>query len=133
MLAEKQVRQLFFELIEHESAIVRVRSQEVLIRTWEHGEKISLITPIYCGEDFLPLSVRRCAISHPSVLGATIKAALRVDDNRFRVDLTYQGGTTRLNHHRFNELLADFVDLAEEWRTILDEHDRNDLIHVRIQ
>ncbi len=56
---------------------------------------------------------------------------LHIDENKFEISLRYLGDIETLNTRNFNEVLEEFSGIADRWRLILDEHDRNDLVYVR--
>lgn len=56
---------------------------------------------------------------------------MTVDEDNFSVSINYLGGLEHLNKRMFVDLLEEFSFLADEWSLFLDEHDKNDLVHVR--
>jgi hypothetical protein len=56
-----------------------------------------------------------------------------VDEQNYQVKINYLGHAHQLNQHSFKETLEDFGSMAEKWRLYLDDHDKNDLVYVRVK
>lgn len=133
MLLDHQVKQLFYDLIHHEAARIKMGRGEIFVRIFDDSSKMVLSTPVYSGDKFIPFNVRRCVTTHRPLEENSIPTFLKLDEQKYQVHLHYLGTVDSLNHQKFKKLLQEFHWIAEEWRDILDEHDRNDLIHVPVQ
>jgi hypothetical protein len=134
MIIEKELRKLLHRLIKEEVAQIHLGASDVNVRVYDNATKISLSSPVYLGGNFVPISVRKCVSAKPLFeKKGTIKTYLYLDEENFQVALHYVGGLEHLNKRMFIDLLEEFSWLADEWRLYLDEHDKNDLIHVRVK
>jgi hypothetical protein len=132
MIIEKELRKLLHRLVKEEIAQITLGASEVTVRVFDNSTKISLASSVYFGGNFIPKSVRNCLTQTPPFTYGHTKTFLAVDEENFRIILNYVGGLDHLNKRMFVDLLEEFSWLADEWRLHLDEHDKNDLIHVRM-
>jgi hypothetical protein len=133
MSAENDFKRLFEELSTHESTVITLSTLPISVRVFDKGEKLALATAVYEGGNYIPQSVRRCLNKTTPLRPTSIKKFLNVDEGRYQISLNYLGQLDHLNDRRFRDLIEEFSFLAEEWRLFLDEHDKNDLVHVRVQ
>lgn len=132
MIIEKDLKKLFQQLDHDEDAQITLAGNDIHIKVFDDASKISLLTTVYYGGNFIPKSVRN-GISQKSPFNrVSIKTSLAVDENRYQVNLHYLGHLEQMNNQNFNRLLEEFTWLAHAWRAYLDEHDKNDLIHVHV-
>jgi len=132
MLAQKDLKKLFNQLMQNEIAQIDLGGSNITIRFHPVESKFSLSTPVYLGGNFIPKSVRKCLSHKTPFASESIKTFLTVDENNFRIDLNFIGTVENLSGEKFRELLEEFSWLADEWRLFLDDHDKNDIIHVRV-
>ena len=133
MLLEKDLQKLFHQLCHNDVAQVSLGNSEITVRVVDGASKLSLSTAVYSGSDFIPYSVRNCVLQKSTSRSHHIKTALRVDEENYKVSLNYLGSLETLNHRALVDTLKEFSLLADEWRLVLDENDKNDLIHVRVK
>lgn len=133
MLLEKDLKKVFHKLIQDDIAQIVLGGFDVTIRVFDHSSKISLSTPVYLGGNFIPGSVRKCIFQKPPFQSESIKTSLNIDEANYQISLQYVGHLEHLNNGKFKDLLEEFGWLADEWRLFLDEHDKNDLVHVRVK
>ncbi len=133
MIMQKDLKKLFHQLGKEEFAQIELAGSNITIRVLDHSSMFSLSTPVYFGGNFIPKSVRHCISQKVSFASPGLKTNLSIDEGNFLIYLNYLGAVENLNGERFKELLEDFSILAEEWRLYLDEHDKNDLLHVRVK
>lgn len=132
MIAQNELKKLFNQLLQKEIAQVELGGSNITIRFHQVESKFSLSTPVYQGGNFIPKSVRKC-LSHKTPFSSeNIKTFLTVDENNFKIDLNFIGTMENINGEKFREILEEFSWLADEWRLFLDDHDKNDIIHVRV-
>ncbi len=127
-----QLKHLFQQLIKDDMAQIELGGSNITIRVLDHASTFSLSTPVYFGGNFIPKSVRHCLSQKTPFPQTGIKTNLSIDEANFKIYLNYFGALEHLNGDKFRELLEDFSWLADEWRFYLDEHDKNDLVHVRV-
>lgn len=133
MLIENDLKKLFNQLANDEIAHIALGGADITVRIFENSSKISLTSPVYFGGNFIPKSVRQCANQKPPFPPGAVKTYLSIDENAYQVYLNYSGLTSNLSNNKFKDLLEEFTWQAEEWRLFLDEHDKNDLVHVRVK
>lgn len=128
---EKDLRKLIHELVKANTASISLGGSNIQVNVFDNDSKISLSTSVYFGGNFIPKSVRNCVSQKAPFDNLNLKTYLTVDENNFQIILNFLGGLSHLNKRMFIDLLEEFSVLADEWRLFLDEHDKNDLIHVR--
>lgn len=132
MIVEKEFRKLVHQLVKEEIAQITLGNSLVTVHVLDNATKISLSSTVYFGGNFIPKSVRKCLTQTPAFDKGAIITYLSVDEDNFSITLNFLGGLDHLNKRMFVDLLEEFSFLADEWRLHLDEHDKNDLIHVRV-
>ncbi len=133
MLIEKDIQQILNQLAGGVSIKVPFDGSTIMIRVVDGGSKLSLKALVYQGENYIPLSVKRCLLHKSPFFHPSILTYLSVDEQRFQVSLNYLGHAQSLTHHDFKEILEEFGLIAEKWRQYLDDHVKNDLIYVRVK
>jgi len=133
MIVEKELRKLLHQLIKEEIAQITLGGSEITVHVFDNSTKIFLSSSVYFGGNFIPSSVRKSLSQKPPFEKGHLNTYLSVDEENFRISLNFVGGLEHLNKRMFVDLLEEFSWLADEWRLYLDEHDKNDLIHVRNQ
>lgn len=129
MVVQQEVQELFQNLIHREAAIIVVGGSEILVRTADDGQLLLITTPVYCGGNYIPSRVRH-AVALNSVQSKLIRPKLIIDEDRFEIFLRYIEERRDLSLETLKADLEEFAWLADEWRTILDEEDRNDRVHI---
>ena len=133
MLIEKDIQRMFSQLASGDSIKVAFDGSDIMIRFIDESSKLSLSSLVYDGGNYIPSSVRRC-LSHKSPFShPSIRTFLSIDENRFQVQLNYLGHADSLTRFHFKEILEEFGLIAEKWRMYLDEHDKNDLVYVKVK
>lgn len=135
MLLEKDIKKLFQQLIHDEPVHVQVNGSDFLVRIFDNSSKLFISTPVFKGGNFIPQSVRNVLNKKvPFQRDDQIKTYLTVDDNRYQVHLNYIGKVEdAVKSELFKDLLEEFSWLAAQWIEFLDEHGKQDLIHVRVK
>lgn len=131
MIVEKEFRKLVHQLVKEEIAKITLGNSEIIVHVLDNATKIFLSSTVYFGGNFIPKSVRKCLTQTPAFDKGTVKTYMTVDEDNFSVSINYLGGLEHLNKRMFVDLLEEFSFLADEWSLFLDEHDKNDLVHVR--
>lgn len=134
MLIEKDIHKILSHLAGHESVQISFDGSEIFIRFMEAASKLSLTTVVYNGGNYIPSSVRSCVSHKAPIFQASIPTFLTLDEPHFQIQLNYIGTANEtLSYVKFKELLEEFGFMAEKWRNYLDEHDKNDLVYVRVK
>ncbi len=131
MIVEKELRKFIHQLVKEEVAKINLGNSELTVHVLDNTTKIALSSTVYFGGNYIPKSVRQCLTRKPSFEIDHIKTYHTLDEENCNITLNYLGGLAHLNKRMFVDLLEEFSWLADEWRLYLDEHDKNDLIHVR--
>lgn len=131
MLAQKELKKLFHQLFEKEIVEINLGGSTVTIRFHADESKFFLSSSVYFGGNFIPNSVRKC-LTYKTPFVQDLKTYLTIIEDKFQIDLNYVGTLDNLNGEKFKELLEEFSWLSDEWRLFLDDHDKNDIIHVRM-
>lgn len=133
MLIEKDIRQILNQLAGGDAINVPFDGSEIMIRVIDEASKLSLTTLVYEGDNYIPSSVRSCLSRKSPFFHTSLFTFLSVDEQNFQVKLHYLGQAQNLNQEHIKELLEEFGILAGKWRLYLDEHDKHDLIYVRVK
>ncbi|CUI18018.1 conserved hypothetical protein [Candidatus Protochlamydia naegleriophila] len=133
MLIEKDIKKILNQLAGGDAIDVPFEGSDIRVRFLDDASKLSLTTSIYYGGNYIPSSVRRC-LSHKSPFShPSIRTYLSIDEQQYQIYLNYLGHPDVLNQRQLKDLIEEFAQLAEQWRLYLDEHDKNDLVHVRVK
>lgn len=130
MIVEKDLRKLLNQLIKEEIAKIILGNSEITVHVLDNSRKIFLSSEVYFGGNFIPKGVRQCLSHKPTFETGHLNTSLSVDEENFKISLTYLGGLENLKKQMFVDLIEEFGWLADEWRLYLDERDKNDLIHI---
>jgi hypothetical protein len=133
MLIEKDIQQILSQLAGGDLIKVPFDGSDIMVRIVDEASKLSLTTLVYQGGNYIPASVRRCLSRKSPFFHPSMRTFFTVDEQNFQVRLNYLGQAQPLDHEHVKELLEDFGLLAEKWRLYLDDHDKNDLVYVRVK
>lgn len=133
MLVENDLKKLFDELKLAKSTQFTVNGFNITLKILEYPSKLYLGTPVYFGGNYIPKSVRTCVSQKAPFDKSFIKTYLTIDENQFQIALNFTGDITPLTSYKFRSLIEEFSYLAQEWQQFLDEHDKNDLVYVRVK
>lgn len=133
MIVQKELRRLLKELTDQESAELTLSFAPIRIRVCDHGSKLALATSVYEGGNYIPKSVRQGIVGRPPIHPSAIGTFLRIDEDHYQIYLNYLGPLGHLNDTQLQEILEEFNEIADEWRSYLDEHDKNDLIYIHVK
>ncbi|WP_075882509.1 hypothetical protein [Candidatus Protochlamydia sp. W-9] len=134
MLIEKDIQKILHQLAEGSGIPIPVEGSDINIRFLDNDSKLSLSSSVYHGGNYIPSSVRDC-LFHKSPFShlSSIYTYLFIDEQRYQIYLHYLGHANILNLEELKNLLEEFNAIAEKWRFYLDEHDKHDLIYVRVK
>lgn len=131
MIEEKQLKQIFRELVDHEWVQLTLEGTPVTIKIFDNASKLMLAAPVYIGTNYIPKSVRK-SISEPAPFDHHhIRTFMHIIEEEYQIILHYLGRVEDLDQQNFHFLLEEFCKLAEEWRLFLDNLDKNDRVYVR--
>ena len=128
MLAEHELRKVMNDLSRGKVSMLEIGGQSLTF-FWvdQPSSVLTMRTPVYCGENYIPASVRG---SLPK--GKTKRGYFSIDEDLFEVDMLEEVDVHILaTNQEFERIVEDFCYRAEMWRTRLDGRGRSDLIFVR--
>lgn len=130
MLIEKDLKNVLNQLSNGSPITLRFDGVEISLQALDNASKLNLSTPVYYGGNYIPSSVRRCLSQKHFNQIPSISTFFTIDEVNYKIYLNHLEIIDILTDSRLRELLQNFSETADEWRYILDEHDKNDLIHV---
>ncbi len=134
MLLEKNLKRLLSQLDHDDIVQIPYGEHELTLKVFDNASKVLLSTPVYFGGNFIPSSVRKCASQkHPFHGQPEIKTSLYIDESKFKITLSYLDDMNNLKSVNFSKIIEEFEFIADEWRVVLDENDKNDLVHVHVK
>jgi hypothetical protein len=133
MILEKDLNKVLNRLYYDEAIQIHSGGSNISVRLLDRNSKISLRASVYEGDNYIPMSVRKCVGGKTPFSGGWIHTDVTIDEANFQVFLSYVGGAQRLNPQNIKDLLEEFSWQADEWRLYLEEHDKHDLMHVFVK
>jgi hypothetical protein len=127
------IQQILSQLASGEAIKVPFDGSDIQIRFLDQASKLSLTALVYDGGNYIPSSVRNCVSRKSPFFHPSILTFLTVDEKNFQIKLNYLGQAQSLTDFRFKELLEEFGLIAEKWRLYLDDHDKHDLVYVKVK
>lgn len=131
MIEEKQLKQIFRELVDHEWVQMTLEGTPVTIKIFDNASKLMLAAPVYIGTNYIPKGVRKSLSETVQFDHHHIRTYMHIIEEEYQIILHYLGRVEDLNSQSFHPLLEEFCKLAEEWRQFLDNRDNNDRVYVR--
>ncbi|MBS4167790.1 hypothetical protein [Parachlamydia sp. AcF125] len=132
MILDSEIKKLFNKLDHEDCAQITLMGSDIFVKT-DHISQISLLTQVYFGENFIPQSVRHCLSGKAPFDDSALETFLSVDERQYKIFLNHNGKIDHLSHRTFIDVLEEFSHQAEEWKLVLDEHDKNDLVYSRVK
>lgn len=126
----KDLKELLNSLVDNQSNSISIGGFECIVRLFDESSKFSISTVVFFGGNYIPKIVRKCLIEKPPFPSSSIKAYCIIDEAKFQVILRYLAVSDHLTCQSFEEILEEFICLAEKWYDYLDETGKKDLIHV---
>lgn len=114
------------DLTQGARSIVEVEGQPLTFFWTGRPSVLTIKTPVYCGENYIPASVRS---SLPR--GKSGHTFFTIDEDQFEISMLAQVDAYSMTSREFESVISDFCSEANVWRTRLDGKDRNDLLFVR--
>lgn len=127
MLAERRLQRILSDLNRGVGATLEISGQQLTFSWVDTPSVLTIKTPVYCGENYIPASVRS---SLPT--GRNRHRFFSIDEEQFEISMLTEVDTYSITDREFEGVLADFCSEANDWRSRLDGKDRNDLLYVRV-
>lgn len=131
MLVVKDFKDLLKHLLAQDVVHLNISEFDISLYALEDATKILFSTQVYDGGNFIPKSVRTSANQSASFTKNHISAFLRIDETKYQISLNYIGAVDFNNNSQLKFILDDFHWLANKWKLHLEEHGRNDLVHIK--
>lgn len=126
MLAEHRLLKVMSDLTRKETSTMQIEGQQLTFFWVGQPSVLTIKTPVYCGENYIPASVRSSLPQRKNKHGY-----FSVDEEQFEISMLTEVDAYALTDSEFEGLVSDFCLQAEMWRSRLDGKDRNDLVFVR--
>lgn len=130
MKLENNFHKLYNRLFSDQHVGIHLGGSDIDVHLFDKPERLSLTASVYEGGNYIPQSVRKSVQGRTPFEGQWIPTKLVIEENEFRVILTYNGSRVGFNPQNFKDLLEEFSWQADEWRLYLEERDKHDLVHV---
>lgn len=130
MATKTKLKEILAKIGLQETVTLYVNGCTVSVSLFDGASKLFFSTLVYCGDNYLPKSVRRCLAEEKSPFFSPIKTYLTVDESRYSVYLNYLGMMEEDPYDHCQELIEEFCWQADRWRELLDRHDKDDLVYV---
>lgn len=98
----------------------------------DFSQNIHINTLVYQGDKFIPFGVRQAASVRVDELQRYIRTWLVINEEKYQITLHSTEKFTS-DIEKFREILSEFEDVAVKWKEILEERDREDLVHIPAQ
>lgn len=132
MLDEINVNNLINKLKVDQSVELPSNGHTIEVSFSPIRDTLAFKSSVYQGFNFIPYSVRDCLTEHPPTTKSPLSTYLYVNEEAYCISLYYRGNGTDLQEGRLLALIEEFSHLASEWRRILDDYDKRDLVHVKV-
>lgn len=126
MLAEQRLRKVLSDLHRGESSTMEIEGQQLAFFWVGTPSVLTIKTPVYCGENYIPASVRSSLPKEKNK-----HTFFLIDEEQFEISMLAEVDAYSLTDREFEGVIAGFCSEANVWRTRLDGKDRNDLLYVR--
>lgn len=130
MIKERLHEGLYKQLMNRGHLEVMLHGAEISLRSI-NDETFSFSTPVYYGGNYIPHSVRNCLTQPAPFIVPYLKTNLKIDEDNFSIHLICRESLETLNPLSFMTHLEEFAWQAEQWRFLLDRHDRDDRVYIK--
>ncbi|MGE5196546.1 MAG: hypothetical protein ACM3JI_04380 [Anaerolineae bacterium] len=123
---------LLTQLAGQKKARVVIQGSVIFIETMPQNNRMTLSTKVFSSENgFMPRKVRECISSSGFLKWQERGAYLKLDsfDNSVTLIQEIESST---KYVPFKYLMSDFVEVANEWKEILDDFAQRDHIPTRL-
>lgn len=133
MLVEKDIKQILSHLAIGNAINVPFDGSDIQVCVIDDASKLSLSALVYEGGNYIPSSVRGCLSRKSPFFHPSMKTSLTIDENNFQIRLNFLSPSYSLTQEELKSTIEEFGVIAHEWRIYLDDHDKNDLVYVRVK
>ena len=131
LMVDIKTKKILSELVKSDTAQIIVDDEPLVLYIMDCGSKLLLATKVYEGDGYIPASVRSCTERDLVFGDGRLRTFLKLDEKRCIVSLNYLGLTSHLRSDKLERLVREFVLVAKLWRSLLDEHGRDDFAYIR--
>jgi hypothetical protein len=130
MSSQTPIKDMISRLSHHRTVELSMNGFVIMTQLAPLGNVLSLRTVVYQGYDYIPPSVRLCLNSTFMGPISPLRVQLDLNEETFEIALAFSDPMRKITEEALLALLEEYTWLAEEWRRILDDHDKRDLVHV---
>ena len=127
---QEKIDEILHHLTVREKVNVLTDHAPIELRQAAGQSHISLKTEIYRGDNYIPKSVRDALKNRQLCPFSHLATFFTIEENVFTITLNHIEEVQPVDSSHFEEVLHEFHDVAEKWRLVLNERDRNDLIYI---
>ena len=120
------------QLAGHRKARVVINGDVIFFEASEKKNQWTLFTKVFTGEGFLPRSVRSCVSSGGILRWQGEGAYLKLDVSSHCVYLIQEIQMQEGKYIPFRHYLSDFLNIAEEWKEILQDIAEGDCSSIHV-
>ena len=133
MTLETQSNHIFYQLLLHGFASLHTGGSPIRLRVVKDSTRVVLSTPVYKGHNYIPKSVRDTIKKRDNFGGVKLQTKLSVEEEVYLILLHCSESLEHLDRKQFQDILEEFIWIAEEWRKLLEDRGRGDLIHIPVK
>lgn len=130
MLISKELKRALFDTSENKITQFSYAGSVFTLRVSEKNQQLKLSAPVYWGGNYIPQGVRACVSKKAPFDEKIISTYLTIDEPNFSIELHYEGNLSERDDGLFDHHFEEFGFLVNEWKEWLDQHDKNDLVHI---
>lgn len=132
MITDEQIPSIMETLMNDGFMMVIIEGLNVRLRLWNDGQIVGLSTPVYCGENYIPPSVRGALKQPLAVKSDRYQASFKLDEKACCILLECQG-TWAETAADLKLMLYEFTWFACEWKNWLNEKGKGDLLPIYLK
>jgi len=132
MIDNCDISSLISQIKSQQTVDIASGTHSIAVRFSPLTETLAFETSVYQGYNFIPYSVRDCLVERPRSTHTHLPTYLYINEDAYQISLHYRGDAQDLEEERLPELIEEFRHVAEEWRRVLDDYDKRDLVHVKV-
>jgi len=129
MVTKDETQQAFKKLTVLQNAKIGDPVMGLFLHMQDFGSKLHMHSLVYVGDGFIPFSVRKAVQSHVDI-NPTIDTWLKINEEEYQITLHFVQSVSHVTPDDFFALTSQFEEAVIRWRQILEERDREDLVHV---
>ena len=130
MLISQELKRALYSINDSKITQFTYAGSVFTLKISEKNNSLQISAPVYWGGNYIPHSVRDCLVKRAPFDEGIIRTSLKIDEDNFSVELHFEGDTKKKPEIQLEEVFDEFSFLVNEWKEWLDQHDKNDLVHI---